>query len=239
MGLVESRSLSEQANDLLVDWIVSARLKPGMRLRENELAEELGISRTPIREALKKLAGLGIVTMVPRRGAYVGEIDDRKLEEILDLRYILEMYAAERGVKRISQDGLRDMRSSVEECESVLDGADPSEYLRFIEADSGLHRLIIETSGNDVLRALYERLAVFLQIARVRFSQPTRDMARGYEEHRAVLRAYEERDEDRLLQALGEHLTRARNEILEASRGHVGAEGGSTRMTSVSRAGEK
>lgn len=107
VGVIEPRGLSEQVNDLLLEWIVNARLEPGQRLRESALAEELGVSRTPVREALKRLAADGFVTATARRGVYVSEIDRQRLEEILEVRYLLEMYAAERGVERISQEELR------------------------------------------------------------------------------------------------------------------------------------
>lgn len=217
VGVIEPRGLSEQVNDLLHEWIVNARLEPGQRLRESALAEELGVSRTPVREALKRLAADGFVTATARRGVYVSEIDSQRLEEILDLRYLLEMYAVERGAERISQQELREMRFLVEGCESLVESSDRLQYNRYVQRDCDLHRLIIRTTGNGLLAELYERLAVFLQIARVRLFEVRPSMARGHEEHKAVMGAYEARDKDRVLLVLGSHLRRSREEILEVA----------------------
>lgn len=218
MGLIENRGLSEQVNDLLLEWIAHGRLKPGQRLKETELAEELGVSRTPVREALKRLAAAGFVIAVPRKGVVVGEVETDRLEEILELRYLLETYAAEGGVERISQDELREMRLLIEGCDAIVDSSGRLEYNRYVRRDCDLHRLIIRTGGNALLGELYERLAVFLQIARVRLFESRPGMVRGHEEHKAILEAYERRDKGRLLRLLGSHLRRSSKEFLELAR---------------------
>jgi DNA-binding GntR family transcriptional regulator len=92
-------------------------------------------------------------------------------------------------------------------------------YRQWLHKDRAFHRLIVETAGNSLLNELYERLAVFLQIARVRLSQLGPSTAKGHEEHKIIVKAYEARDRDSLIQALGSHLGRSRNEILEVARG--------------------
>lgn len=226
MGAIEDRALSQQVNDLLLEQILHSRLKPGQRLRESTLAEELGVSRTPIREALKSLAASGFVAIKPRRGVFVSDIDATRLEEILELRHLLEMYAAKRGLERISQKDLREMRSLVERSESVADSTDWLEYEGYVDVDRDLHRLIIGSCGNGLLTEFYERLAVFLQMARVRLFESTPNIAKGHEEHKLIVRAYETRDRDLLLQVLESHLERSRNEILEVAAGRRMSEAG-------------
>jgi DNA-binding GntR family transcriptional regulator len=240
VAAIETRALSDQVNDLLMEWIANSRLKPGQRLKETELARELGVSRTPIREALKGLTASRFVTAMPRKGVFVSEIDSQSLEEILELRYLLEMYAAERGIERISQNELCEMRSLVEGCGSLVNSNRRVEYNRYVQKDCNLHRLIIKTSGNNLLAELYERLAVFLQIARVRLFESRPAMTKGHEEHKAIVAAYEAGDRDRILQALGSHLSRSKKEILELTRrtvDEVGAE--SAPMIRVSGSGGK
>lgn len=217
MTAIETRGLSEQVNDLLLERIANAGFHPGQRLKESELAEELGVSRTPIREALKRLAADGFVRVMPRRGVFVSEIDSERLEEILDLRHLLEMYAAERGAERISEEELQEMRLLVEECEPLVGSTDRHDYNGYVQRDCDLHRLVIKAGGNGLLIELYERLAVFLQIARVRLFESRPDMAKGHEEHKAIVEAYEARNGDRLLQALQSHLRRSRDEILQVA----------------------
>lgn len=218
VGLIEDRGLSEQVNDLLLEWIAHGRLKPGQRLKETELAEELGVSRTPVREALKGLAAAGFVIAVPRKGVVVSDVETDRLEETLELRYLFEMYAAEGSVERISQDELREMRFLIEECDAIVDSRDRLEYNQYVRRDCDLHRLIIKTGHNALLSELYERLAVFLRIARVRLFESRPDMAKGHEEHKAILEAYERRDKGRLLRLLDSHLRRSSKEFLELAR---------------------
>lgn len=217
MESIERRGLSQQINDLLLEIMVSGRLRPGQKLKETELAEELGVSRTPVREALNKLEGGGFVTIIPRRGVFVSEVDSRRLEDILDFRYLLEMYGAERGVERISQKDLREMRSLVQECESLVGRSDRHAYNQYVRRDRDFHTLIVKSGDNSVLTESYERLAVFLQIAQVQLTQSRPNMVKGHREHKAILAAYEARDRDRVLQALGSQLRRSKNEVLEVA----------------------
>lgn len=203
-GMVETRRLSEQVNDLLLKWIVASRLEPGQRLKEAELAEELGVSRTPVREALKRLAADGFVTTVPRGGVFVSEIDSQELEEILEIRFVFEIYAAERGVERISQEELSEMRSLVNECESLVESTDRLDYHRYVQKDCDFHRSIVRASGNDLLTEFYERLAVFLQISRVRMLELRPHIAVGHDEHKAILAMYEARGLQGPFAGLGE-----------------------------------
>lgn len=214
MGLVDDRGLSEQVGDLLIEWIMSSRFEPGERVRESRVAEELGVSRTPVREALKRLAERGFVRTIPRRGVFVTEIDGRRLEEILELRYLFEMHAAETGVGRISDEELAEMHSLIDELESLVGSLD--DYVRYLGQDCRFHRLIIRACGNRLLNELYDRQMAFLQIAKIRLSRPqSANMQRGCREHKSIVEAYEAGDRDRLLQVLGVHLNRTRCEVLE------------------------
>ncbi|MCC6170390.1 MAG: GntR family transcriptional regulator [Caldilineaceae bacterium] len=196
-------------------WLQNSRFKPGDRLKEEELAEELRVSRTPVREAFKTLAAHGFITKVARKGVLVSEINPRELQEVMDLRYLLEMHAAERGVERITDAEIGAMRSLVEQCDALVTAQDVQAYIQYVKQDCDLHRLIILAARNRLLAEIYERLAVFLQIARVRLSQTGPDMTRGHEEHRRIVAAYAQRDKDQLLELLGNHLNRSRKEILQ------------------------
>lgn len=214
MSVVEDRVLAEQVNDLILAWLQNSRYKPGDRLKEERLAEELGVSRTPVREALKTLAAHGFVTNVARKGVVVSEIDPQALEEVLDLRHLLEMHAASRGVEHITDDEISAMRALVEQCDALVTMQDVYAYIQYVKQDCDLHRLIVVAARSRLLTEIYERLAVFLQIARVRFSQTGPDMTRGHEEHRLIVDAYAQRDRGRLLELLDHHLCRSRKEIL-------------------------
>lgn len=210
----DSRGLSDRISDLLLERILRGELGPGQRLSETALAEELGVSRTPVREALKVLTGSGLIEAIPRRGFFVRGIDASRLRQALDLRYILEMYAAEQGIETVSQEELSKMESLLEECAMMLKAHGAIDYGRYVRRDCDLHRLIVKTSRNELLIDFYGKLSIHLQLAFVRFAQPVRSMRQGHEEHVAIVQAYQSKDKDSLLQALGGQLQRSRGEIL-------------------------
>ena len=225
MGLVESRALSQQINDLLLEWIAGGELKPGQRLTEIELASQLGVSRTPVREALKTLSASGFVTIVPRRGVFVAEVDIERLEEVVDLRYILEMYAAEKGAERISKQQLEKMIGLLEGCESIVRSTDRRGYAEYAKRDIELHRLIVESSGNRTLVRLHEGLAAHLDIVRARVLEGRPSVEKSHAEHRAIVDSYASGDKHRVLEAVERHLQRSNDHILRVAREWMGAQG--------------
>ena len=138
--LFERRALSQKINDLVLRKTASLEFKSGQRLQEGVIANQLGISRTPVREALKALAAAGLVTAIPRRGVFEREIDHERLVQIPDIRCLLGLYAARRGIELISQDHLRKKRYLVEECKSMLESSDGLEFRRCAEEDGNCSR---------------------------------------------------------------------------------------------------
>src|SRR5436190_2563510 len=116
------RNASAAATELIREAILDGRLPPGQRLKEEELARELGISRTPVREALLILQAEGLVDAAPNRGAVVRSHDGDDLEDLYQLRALLEGHAARRAAASISDDALDSLRASCKRFESLIDG---------------------------------------------------------------------------------------------------------------------
>ena len=104
--------------------ILRGELKPGERLMEIQLANKLGVSRTPIREAIRKLELEGLVLMIPRKGAEVAEITEKNLRDVLEVRGALEELAVQLACDRIDKEGIRNLKKSAKEFEAVLDSDD-------------------------------------------------------------------------------------------------------------------
>lgn len=120
--------------------ILRGELKPGERLMEIKLANKLGVSRTPIREAIRKLELEGLVLMIPRRGAEVAEITEKSLNDVLEVRKALEELAVQLACERMDEEGLEALKKAAKEFEESLGSEDVT---RIAEADVAYHDIIL------------------------------------------------------------------------------------------------
>lgn len=144
--------------------ILTGQMKPGERLLEIKLAETLGVSRTPIREAIRKLELEGLVNIVPHRGAEVANITSKSLKDVLEVRRALEVMAIELACDRATEDDINDMKSKLEEFYSALDTED---LTKISYADEAYHDSIIAAADNIRLAQLVSNLRE--QMYRYRF----------------------------------------------------------------------
>ncbi len=163
-------SLSQQAYYLLRDRIVTLALPPGSLVNERELSEEFGLGRTPIRDALRRLADDGLVEVWPRRGIYVGAVDVGDLRDISELRVELEGFTARLAAQRATAPDREDLAHLLEELATTVGETDEREL---IHLDQRIHRLIYRIARNPFLEAAAERAYVlalrlwFLALERV------------------------------------------------------------------------
>lgn len=214
MTALENRHLSDQVYDALRGRIVRGEFAPGERLIEVNLAHEYGVSRTPVKQAVDRLVGEGLVEIVPRKGTFVTEIDANRLREMFAIRRLLETYAAAQGIDLVSPDRLERMRSLLDDFAVLFNDEGEFPYPLYTSKDVEFHTLIVEWSGNQKLLQLYRNLSGHLQIDRVRYLQEHKPHLRSYEEHRLIFRAYEERNSATLVELLDQHIRRAEIELL-------------------------
>lgn len=153
--------------------IINGQLKPGERLMEVHLANKLGVSRTPIREAVRKLELEGLVVMVPRRGAQVAKITEKSLKDVLEVRRSLDEFIAELACERITPEGLGKLKDAADAFELVTqkikneqDGPE-QDTAELAKADVAFHNIIMEATGNERLKSVVNNLAE--QMYRYRF----------------------------------------------------------------------
>jgi DNA-binding GntR family transcriptional regulator len=144
---VHSR-ISEKIAETLEDRIVFGRYLPGMRLDETELAEELSVSRTPIREALTQLAFHGLIHLRPRRGAIVTQVSPQRLYEMFEVMAELEAVCARLAARRSNDDDMNTLREALLECEKTSASSDIDAYYH---ANERFHRAIYQASHNGFL----------------------------------------------------------------------------------------
>jgi DNA-binding GntR family transcriptional regulator len=200
----EGRSRAEFAYDQLKARLRSGELKAGQRLREAELAETLNVSRTPVREALRRIASDGLVQVVAGRGLIVAEFHQRQVRELYALRALLEGGAAMLAAQLASSSDLAMMKELLDASEAVTDSPAQTATL-----NARFHRVIHEAARNRYLeQALAQMSDSLALLPGTTFSEPGRAEV-ALREHRAILNALVRRDPERAERVAREHIEKA------------------------------
>jgi DNA-binding GntR family transcriptional regulator len=202
--MIPRRPLHEEAAERLRDLIVQGRLAPGARLNERLLTAQLGVSRTPLREAFKVLATEGLVELLPNRGAIVSSVDSERLSETLSVMGALEALAGELACRNASDAQLNEIRALHYEMLAYHARGDLAGYFKFNQA---IHLKLVKYAGNATLYNIYRQLNGNVRRARymANLSQERWDAA--VREHEEILAALSARDVKRIKLLLNEHLT--------------------------------
>lgn len=171
--------------------ILTGELKPGERLMEIHLANKLGVSRTPIREAIRKLELEGLVTMIPRRGAEVAQITGKSLQDVLEVRRSLDALCAELACARISDAEVDALGAA---CKNFEEATMKGDIREIAAADVALHDIIIEATGNKRLVQLVNNLAEQMYRYRFEYIKDKSVYPRLIEEHRIMYNAIRGKD---------------------------------------------
>ena len=207
---INPRNLSDDAYNILAKKIISGKLKAGVKLIESKLANNFGISRTPIREALNRLAQDGLIELIPKKGAQVSLLKAKDVEEIYDVRKALEGMATKEATPLIKEKDLKQIAKLIEKCDSS-----PERRLKyFLESDLKLHRLIIERSGNGRLTKILQKLNNFINSFRVFDAQYDQRVKDAREEHKNILRALIKKDAKKARALVEQHIENAKKNIL-------------------------
>jgi DNA-binding GntR family transcriptional regulator len=202
------RNASVAATELIRKAIIEGRLEPGRRLKEEELARELGISRTPVREALLMLQAEDLVVATPNRGATERVHDAGDLEDLYELRALLEGYATRRAAERITSEQVDDLRTSCER----LDALDPVCDLRGVVRENlHFHNTILAVANSGRLTA-HVRKVIELPLVYNSYRWYSPDQKRiSVHYHRQIVKALADADPDRAELIMKEHLFEARD----------------------------
>lgn len=201
------RNAGAIATDLIREAIIDGRLAPGERLKEEELARELGLSRTPIREALAVLQVEGLVDTTPNRGATVRSHDAEDLDDLYRLRAVLEGYAAARAATRMGQDDVAELFASCERFEAIADG----DAAPLVKENMYFHGSIVDAAASRRVAGLVRKVIELPLVYRsyVWYSPEQRRISAHF--HRQITVAIEARDADRAESLMKEHVFEARD----------------------------
>jgi len=208
---LNNRPLYEDVADRLREQIFTKILAPGSWLDEQSLAEQFGISRTPMREAIKVLASEGLVTIKMRRGAYVTEVARKDLEQIFTILSLLEGEAARETASKATEEDLNQLDYWHHRLEKAAADRDIEQ---FFEINGKFHELIQEIAGNRWMNGVIADLRKVLKLHRRDSLTSTGRLQNSLIEHRAILNALLKRDQAGAESAMRKHLARG----LEALR---------------------
>jgi DNA-binding GntR family transcriptional regulator len=222
-----------QAVDLVYravrDGILTGSHPAGSRLREEELAAAIGVSRTPVREALRRLHAEGLVEVLPVRGAVVARWGDHDLDEIFELRTLLEGYGSRRASERVTPDQLENLISLCDEMDRRLHRPSKRAYDEITELNLQFHQMIHGATENKRLLVLLSNL-IHVPLVQHNFHRYTpAELARSFSHHRELVDALTARDGDWAESVMHSHIRAARasfkraNHTLEAVEGEAGA----------------
>lgn len=203
--------LSQKVYHLLKTEIVKGFLKPGEKLLEEKIAEQLGVSRTPIREALKQLAAEGFVKMIPNQGVMVNKISIKDIQEVLQIRGVLEGLAARLATELIKEEEIKVLEEYIKQMEYYTNKND---FLAFSEIDAEFHELILNVCENSWLIQIRRNLSDQAHRYRIRSLSVPGRLKYSLKEHQEILKALKRKDSEQADRLSQKHIKNVIDNIL-------------------------
>lgn len=210
--LQNHRPLREIVYEELKREILVGEIAPGTRMMEIELADEMGVSRTPVREAIRKLEKEGLVTIEPRKGAYASDVSIKDMVDVLEVREDLEAMAAALAAQRVTEEEKKALLDATLEYQKAVESEQTEDIIR---CDEGFHQLIVNCSGNKTLIQLFSQV----QELALRFRYLYYDDFSRYErmplEHREIEEAILSGNFEEARVAAGEHVKKLKQFVID------------------------
>ena len=196
--------------------ILKGELKPGERLMELVLADRLGVSRTPIREAMRKLELEGLVVMIPRKGAQVASITEKDMNDVLEVRIALESVAIEKACERMQEEDLQHLTEASKAFERTIREGD---IVQLAEADEAFHEAIYRASKNEKLNQVLSNLREQFYRYRMEYLKEEKTRDQLLTEHQQLMKAIMDRDVKKAQEISYMHLENQRQSIKKTIEG--------------------
>ena len=215
MTMDEFLPLRDVVFNTLRKAILTGELKPGERLMEIHLANRLGVSRTPIREAIRKLELEGLVIMIPRRGAEVAQITEKSLKDVLEVRRALDALCVELACDRINSDEEEMLKEACDEFERATETKDATIIAK---ADVAFHDIIVQATGNQRLIQLINNLSEQMYRYRFEYIKDENRHDSLIDEHRIIYESIVKRDKKKAAQTARLHIDNQEKSIIRQIR---------------------
>lgn len=203
--------LAEQVYNTIKSAVINGQIPSGERLKEVELSKKLGVSRTPIREALYKLKKEGLLTSVASGGVKVSQISEKEINKIFDLRILLENYATEKAVDNFTEKDIKKMEDIIIENELYVER---NNYEKVVELSIQFHDVIINASNNEKLFEMLIGLRDHLELYRNISLSSVDGVGDSLKAHKKIFENIKKRDNKAVCLSMNEHLKEARDAVL-------------------------
>ena len=195
--------------------ILTGELKPGERLMEIHLANKLGVSRTPIREAIRKLELEGLVTMIPRRGAEVAQITEKSMKDVLEVRKVLDNLSVELACDRITDEEKEQLKSA---CIDFEDAVKTGDFSMIAKTDVAFHDIIVAATRNIRLSQMVNNLAEQMYRYRFEYIKDSSQHNRLVQEHKEICDGIVNGEKEKALTAIEAHIDNQEIAVLNQIR---------------------
>jgi DNA-binding GntR family transcriptional regulator len=209
---VDATNLREQTYDIIKNMIILREIEPGKKINEEHIAREIQVSRTPIREALCRLENEGIVRIVPRRGAFVSDLTETNVKEILMIREVLEGLVVRLAVENMDEKKLEKLRKALEKVSAIPEK--DRELTHYTRSEVDFHALLLDASNSQMLKNMMEIINAHLQIIRLRTVVIPERAQKTVKEHQQILQAIEDGDADAAEELMRKHVCSVREVAL-------------------------
>ena len=205
-------NLGEQIYKIIKDKIIWHEIKMGERIIDKKLAEELGVSRSMVRQALTTLVKEELLIMVPRNGFYVREITKKEIEEIYEIRKVLEVYAIKRAIPRIPDRDIAEVEMAFNESKKNLENNDSES---FVKIDIKLHNLIIDNCNNSHIKKIIDKFKNVVNFYRFADQHKISRAKELYFEHFEIFKSIKKRNTELAIELMANHIESSKKNVLD------------------------
>lgn len=211
-GINQITTIKEQVYNVIKDNILNGYFKPGEKLQEKRIAEDLNVSRSPVREAIKELIGEGLLESIPNKSIYVKKLSNKDIIDIFEFRSMIEKYAIDKTILNLTEEKIKRLDELLEELEESYKANDFHEYC---QVDVSIHNEIILMSENMVVYNAIKNIFSLMQPFRIISLHSPKRFDESFFEHKEILEGIKEKNFERAWNANSTHLKLAKEEIIE------------------------
>lgn len=209
--IAPEENLGEKVYKAIREYIVRENLKPGSRLSQSSLSEQLGISKTPIKNALVRLEKQGLVNITPRKGTYIASFSKKDVIEVYDVRAGIECMAIQLGNNNFDKKILSRLNKLSQD---IVTYAENKNYKKYIQTDVKFHSLLVEQSGNSRLIKFYTTLKYQMYVIRKQVTNLPGRPEGYYMDHKEIFKALKSGDAESAIKILSRHIGQAKSDLI-------------------------